>query len=592
MVKPAPRGKLRNKIFWLMVLVSAVPIMLAAFLNRYNLTLAHRIDVANLEGTLLEQKAAEIGDYLSRLRGLLRLTVSYSGSADFDLTVKSFLAKQMLGYSPAFLDIAFLGADGRETYRADQAHPNGVDSKTLIDRSLSGEFLAAKNGNDYLGNISFNGVTPTFAMASPVKNTSGSVVSIISADLSLAPIADLVRGATLGNTGYLYLVDKSGRLVGGGGIFGGQSGVDVKNIGVVSAVLSGQNFLGSDTQQRYDNFISQPIVAAGTYLEDYGWGLISEWPVAEADAVVNRIFWQNILISLLVLMAVIVLSVILAGLIVKPVRKLEKGTERVAAGKFEEPVEIKTGDELEELGEAFNEMMKGLKRLRELKDEFVFIAAHELKTPVAAMKGYAELILTGVTGAVSEKTQDFVQKIKKANERLVQLVSDLLEVARSEAGKLLIKVAPIDAATPIRETLTELKSLADEKGIRLIYEPPADLPKILADVDRLKEVMVNLVGNSIKYMGGQGTVNVFHEVQGGSLITRVEDSGIGIPKDAQVHLFEKFYRVPSEKTQGISGTGLGLFIVKEIIEKMGGRIWFESEEGRGTTFFFNLPIAS
>jgi signal transduction histidine kinase len=208
------------------------------------------------------------------------------------------------------------------------------------------------------------------------------------------------------------------------------------------------------------------------------------------------------------------------------------------------------------------------------------------------MKGYLQLILEGTTGAISDGTRAFIEKVIASNQRLIQLVNDLLEVARSQAGRLTIQVAPIDLAASISSSLDELKSLADEKSVTMAYQPPADLPHVLADTDRVKEVVVNLVGNAIKYMGGAGSVAVSHEVADGHVITHVADTGLGISKEAQEKLFQKFYRVQTDKTKEITGTGLGLFIVKEIIEKMNGTIWATSEEGKGSVFSFSLPIAN
>ena len=153
----------------------------------------------------------------------------------------------------------------------------------------------------------------------------------------------------------------------------------------------------------------------------------------------------------------------------------------------------------------------------------MFIAAHELRTPVAAMKGYLQLILDGTTGAIPDATRAFIEKVIASNQRLVQLVNDLLEVARSQAGRLTIKVAPVDIAPAIASTLDELKSLADEKAVMMTYDATlpgvarpggaaAPLPQVLADTDRIKEVVVNLVGNAIKYMGGAGTITITHEL--------------------------------------------------------------------------------
>jgi signal transduction histidine kinase len=336
------------------------------------------------------------------------------------------------------------------------------------------------------------------------------------------------------------------------------------------------------------------VVAAAMPVAEYGqtWGLVAEWPTAEADAVINVLLVRDLIALMIMLGIVILVSIFLALIIVRPIQKLEEGPARVAQGKFNEGVSITTHDELEDLGDSFNTMVLGLKELEQLKDEFVFVAAHELRTPVAAMKGYLQLILEGTTGAISDGTRAFIEKVIASNQRLIQLVNDLLEVARSQAGRLTIQVTPIDLAPPIASSLDELKSLADEKSITMIYQPPTDLPQVLADADRIKEMVVNLVGNAIKYMGGAGSIAISHEMMEGHVVTHIADTGLGISKEAQEKLFQKFYRVQTDKTKEITGTGLGLFIVKEIVEKMNGTIWVTSEEGHGSVFSFSLPVAS
>lgn len=507
------KGKLRNKIFLLMALVSIAPVVVAGVSSVYGINLSHRVDVARLEESLINKAAAE------------------------------------------------------------------------IDASLS---AALENGTN-------------------INLDTGVVVE-----------------AKLGERGYLYLVDLEGRLIAGGGPFKGVAdGTDLNSINIVSALLekgksseagwkisvalegeesavtAGRDFLGAEGQQRYKNFFGEGVVAAGRFLPKYGWGLVAEWPEAEADASVNELIYNSTLISVSVFAAAALASILLAILIVRPIKALERGTEKVAQGKFDEEVKIKTGDELEELGEAFNKMTAGLRRLEELKEEFIFVAAHELRTPVVAIKGYLALVLDGTTGEVGEKTREFIQKVIRSNDRLIQLVDDLLEVSRSEAGRLKIEVSSIDIVEPIRQVLAELEKMAEEKGIEVRHKILPNMPKAFADPDRVKEVMINLLGNAIKYIGLQvGGVNkprkvmVSHELAGNALITHVRDTGLGMSDEAQKGLFEKFYRIPREEVRGITGTGLGLFIVKEIIEKMGGKVWAYSEgEGKGSTFSFSLPLA-
>ncbi len=593
-----------------MVVVSVTPILVAAYLSINNVAVAHKTDVARSEDGAIGQKEAEIEKYASQA---MIPTIYFSGNAtseraiyagepicknartetDFEKCVgdaRKLTFAQFFSTNKAVVELTAIALDGRETVRIDSNNPNGVPDSELRDLSQDPAFLSAKKGGYYVGPVTFTPDGPEVFTASLVTNGEGYPLEVAMAKVKMSGVRDILQHAALGNTGYLYLVDSKGFVI-GGGENGPPYQSNLQKTGIVSSVLGGQNFSGAEGQRRYKNFSGEDVVAAGKLLPNYGWGLIAEWPASEADAIVGELTRRSAVISVIVFLAVIFASILLSILIVRPIRILEKGTELVARGKFDEQVKIGTGDELEELGQAFNKMMAGLKQLQELKDEFVFIAAHELRTPVAAMKGYLTLVRDGATGPILEKTKEFVIKVINANQRLIQLVNDLLEVARSEAGHLTIKVAPVDITESVGAALGELKPLADEKKMELRHEIPANLPKALADQDRVKEVMVNLAGNAIRYNNEGGHVWVTHEVKDKELITRVNDDGFGISKEAQAKLFEKFYRVQTEKTRDITGTGLGLFIVKEIIEKMNGKIFVESEEGKGSTFGFSLPIA-
>jgi len=191
---------------------------------------------------------------------------------------------------------------------------------------------------------------------------------------------------------------------------------------------------------------------------------------------------------------------------------------------------------------------------------------------------------------LSSEMKESLSDISKATKSLEKLIAGLLEVARSEVGVMRIGVRPIDVSVTIHEVFEELRVLADKKSIQLIYKPQPDLPKILADSDRLKEAIKNLVNNAIKYTIGARTVTISHELKEKTLVTHVQDSGVGISKEDQKRLFKKFYRIKQKGTEHVLGIGLGLWIVKQFIEDMNGEIWVESEEGRGSTFSFQLPI--
>lgn len=553
-----------------MVLVGLVPLVIAAAVEYYVVEKAHEDDVAKLETAVLNQTSDEVTDFISTNILVGPSIIVPTGSGIVVATSAQQFALQQTFASLTFLESEyFVNLNGTESAGVDRAYPTGVPSSTLGDVSGSPAFRAAVAGTSYIGPVSYAASGPQVSFATSARGTDGVPVGVVMGTADLYPLQTIINQAAIGKTGYVYLIDQSGKLIVGGGPFAtATAGEDLSAKSVANAA----------------------VVRSMEKFPNYGWTLVAEWPTAEANAVLNTLLLESALGFAAVLILILVASFLLAGFIVRPIKKLQEGTARVAQGKFDEGVAIKTGDELEALGNSFNDMVQGLKQLQELKDEFVFVAAHELRTPVSAMKGYLELILNGATGGINDQTKNYIEKVIASDKRLVQLVNDLLEVARSQAGKLTIKVAPTDLAPAVRGTLDELRSLVDERSVKLIYDPPADMPKVMADGDRIKEVMINLVGNAIKYMGGAGSVTITHKRVGNNLMTSIADTGIGMNKAAQEKLFQKFYRVQTEKTKDITGTGLGLFIVREIIEKMGGTISVESEEGKGSAFSFNLPV--
>lgn len=234
-----------------------------------------------------------------------------------------------------------------------------------------------------------------------------------------------------------------------------------------------------------------------------------------------------------------------------------------------------------------------IKELDQLKDEFISIASHELRTPLTAIKGYTSLILEGTFGEIKdENMQQSLERIAISVKRLEDLVEDLLNVSRLEQGRLAVEMTDLQLEPIIEGVVAQLSVTANEKKLKLSFEKPEQpLPLISADKGRLEQVMINLVGNSIKYTE-KGSVIVSTEIKDNELRIKVNDTGIGISPEAQKRLFQKFYRVKTEKTEKIHGTGLGLWITKKIVELMNGRIYVDSIEGQGTQFMVTLKLSS
>jgi two-component system phosphate regulon sensor histidine kinase PhoR len=224
-----------------------------------------------------------------------------------------------------------------------------------------------------------------------------------------------------------------------------------------------------------------------------------------------------------------------------------------------------------------------------MKSDFVSFATHQLRTPLSGIKWMLELALqeTAVpTGATS-----YMKDALGASQRLIQLVNDLLDVSRLESGRMKATPQPVDLVGLTRTVLDDLKLQLEEKEHRLALETCDDLLEVFADAQLLRQVVLNLASNAIKYSPSRGRITVRLTREAGVVRWQIQDTGIGIPKESQRHLFEKFYRADNVAALETDGTGLGLYLVRLIVEQIGGRVGCESEEGRGATFYFTVPCA-
>ncbi len=225
--------------------------------------------------------------------------------------------------------------------------------------------------------------------------------------------------------------------------------------------------------------------------------------------------------------------------------------------------------------------------------DFISTASHEMRTPVAAIEGYLALALNDKVSAIDEKARGFLEKAHASTQHLGKLFSDLLTSAKAEDGRLTSHPIPVEINDFTEKLVEDLRFPAEKKGLKLelVSSLNATVKPLLyatVDPDRLREVITNLFDNAVKYTEA-GTISI--GVTGDAHVVQfhISDTGPGIPKSDVPHLFQKFYRVDNSATRTIGGTGLGLFICKKIIELYSGKIWVESEEGKGSTFYINLP---
>lgn len=297
------------------------------------------------------------------------------------------------------------------------------------------------------------------------------------------------------------------------------------------------------------------------------------WAVL-AGLLISGVVWIAILISL-----------------VRPLRALEAGTERVAQGRFDEPIPVLAHDELGTLSDAFNRMAASLGELDRMKAEFVAAASHELKTPLACIKGFTSLLRSGSRGAVSEHQSATLAQIEEQVDQMTDFVSQLLDLSRLRAGRVALQSRPLPTEAFFSSVARGFEGVAERKKIRYRIDLAPNLPtRIEVDPDRLREVVYNLLANAFKFTEPGGEVGFLAEEESGWVRVTVTDTGPGISQEEIPFIFERYFRGgDAGGDRKNEGAGLGLAISRGIVEKHGGRIWVESRPGSGARFVFRIP---
>jgi signal transduction histidine kinase len=282
----------------------------------------------------------------------------------------------------------------------------------------------------------------------------------------------------------------------------------------------------------------------------------------------------------------ILLGLFLTWQLTDPLRKLKAAAQGIAGGDLSQRVDIKSKDEIGELGRAFNDMAENLSRAEELRRNMTADIAHELRTPLSVIRANLEAILDGVF----QPTKENVTSIHKEAVLLSRLVDDLQELALADAGRLRIEPEPTDVALLIKRVLTGVAARAKSQGVVVVKELASDLPAVSVDSQRIGQVLSNLVDNALRHSPEGSTITVRARETADEVQVDVVDQGPGLSPEELALVFERFYRGDRARSRATGGAGLGLAIVRQLVEAHGGRVWVESIEGQGATFSFTIPL--
>ncbi|MFZ5640481.1 MAG: ATP-binding protein [Bacillota bacterium] len=292
-----------------------------------------------------------------------------------------------------------------------------------------------------------------------------------------------------------------------------------------------------------------------------------------------------------------VVSIIFASLIAyffsrsvsRPLQEMNLVAHRVAEGRFDERVDVCSGDEIGQLGHSFNFMAGQIERHEKMRREFVANVSHELRSPLTSVQGFIEALMDG-KDKTPEDRKRYLDIVHTETMRLIRLVNELLDLSRVEEGIVRLKLKEVDLAGVIDNVLKKYRPVLEERSIRVIKKLPPSLPELKGDGDRIQQVLNNLLDNAIRYSENDTEIVIAVEDSAGNVKITVEDHGKGIPEEELPYVWDRFYKVDKARSRNAEGTGLGLAIARQIVEQHGGRVEAESIPLQGSKFSFSLPM--
>ncbi len=354
--------------------------------------------------------------------------------------------------------------------------------------------------------------------------------------------------------------------------------------------------------------VGKALLIGAPYFEEWGRHPYSVLYVFTYDKLQERArasLGKILPVMLIALGAVLAVSLWLAGRVAQPIMKLTEGVRLFSEGKDQGSLEIRTGDEIQELSETFSRMSERIRQqveklekanrelstLDRMKTDLLANVSHELRTPLAAIRGYVEFIQEGQLGPITEPQRKGLDVCLRNAERLTKTINMLLDFSRMELGRVAIRPAPFQIGRLIAQVVSGIESDARKRKVTLAMRLEPELKAVDGDRDRITQVLENLVTNALKFTPEGGTIEVgAHGVEGRSRVeVTVSDTGIGIPEEERAKIFDKFYQTDATATRKFGGIGLGLAIVKSILDAHQANISVDGREGGGTVFRFSLP---
>jgi signal transduction histidine kinase len=577
-----------------LVLISLVPFVL---LEAYR----GALQVRDRREAVARQAAGQLEEEAETLTDFLRFTERYLATLAADPAIRTLDTPRIDAYfqevralNPNYENIFLLSLTGEQLASTAPliSDPDAAERPYFQEALRSGRMALS----DAL--VWQDTERSVVVFAQPVTGQNGQPVAVLCVALNLARLSSVIGYVALPKDSVVLLVQRDGTVIAASESPVPWVGRTVAGTRVFADSLT--RWRGTSSSVLADDV---PRVIAFQSMQHVPWLLMAGVPRTEVDAALRETIWLVGVQLALAGLATAAISWIVLRRVVIPIRMLSEGARAFAAGFLNRRVPLRRRDELGDLADSLNSMAaaldhrleeeaahaQALRDLNRLQTEFVATASHELRTPVTAIRTYAEALMR--PDLTDEATRrECLDGIDRSSERLARLVRTLLDVSRIDSGRVTLTLEPVDVGAVARAAVAQ--AAPDNGGHDVTIDVPSDLPQALADADRLEDVLANVIGNARKFSPPGAPVRVQAQIADSNLQLAIEDRGAGIPADELERVFDRFYQVHRGADRRAGGSGLGLYIARAYVTAMHGRIWVESTPGVGSTFFVTLPVAS
>jgi signal transduction histidine kinase len=570
---------LRYKIIFLFILAIVLPAFLLSVVVTSISRKALKNSIYYKQTEILGRLEERITSQINRHQQLLLM---HKDIARVSKKEQLETAKDILKQGDAFTEIALLDKNGREQWKYSRS---GM-VKGLISRANRPEFLEARRGFEYISRVSLSGQrSPYLILSIQLKGLS----NVLVAKLDLDDMWQWIKEIEVGKDGQAFVVDLQGNLIAHKDAERVWAHSNFGSLPIVKDFISYRQ-ITSENWSEYKDEKGQNVVSLYKALPKVGWAVIIQVPAKEVYGPIRKMY-QNILFWTIIWTSVfLVIGYKFVSRIIDPLELLKSQTQKISQGKLDIKLDIKTGDEIEELAGSFEKMALSLKELEDLRQDLIQMIIHDLKSPLSGIMGGLDYLEMGISGALTPDQSKIIGISKKSAQNLLVMIQNLLDISKMEEGKLELRKEKFDLSKILTERFIQFEPLLKNENKTISLNIEKDVPIIEIDGALIERVLNNLISNALHHTVNEGKIVLGLKKEGDFIEVNVSDNGSGVPEEYKDKIFEKFVQAERKRSHLRTGTGLGLTFCKMAVETHGGKIRVESELGKGSSFIFTLPI--